>query len=237
VEKIPDSLMKEFSTKGGRFVYDGSGIYPDVFMDARKYSPITIALANKNYIFDYATKFRAKNSSVNTDANNFTLTETEYADFLAYISDKEYDYSTKTEKQLDEFKTIAENEKYFEDVKAEYDALKKKVSHNKTDDLNKNKDEIKLYLESEIASRYFYQHGRLKVNQRGDKELKEAMSLLANTTLMRSILKGEGSYKIIGKPKDGSSPKPDDKKPNSPGGDKKDSPIPPDKKPEKKKKG
>ncbi|HEY0769877.1 MAG TPA: S41 family peptidase, partial [Sphingobacteriaceae bacterium] len=51
VEKVADSLITEYKTKGGRLVYNGSGIYPDIFVKPLKYSQITQVLANKNFIF------------------------------------------------------------------------------------------------------------------------------------------------------------------------------------------
>src|SRR5690606_30778023 len=38
---VPDSAIHAFSTRQGRVVYDGSGIYPDVVIEQSTYSPIT----------------------------------------------------------------------------------------------------------------------------------------------------------------------------------------------------
>ena len=200
-EHVPDSLIREFKTKNGRSVYDGSGIFPDVAAEAKSYALITGAIVSKNYIFDYATKYRTAHPSI-PEAKNFTMTEDEYKDFLSYLSDKTYDYTTKSEKSLDELKKNSETEKYFESIKAEYDNLKEKIKTNKKDDLSKYKPEIKDFLQEEIASRYYYQRGRLESSLRDDKELKKAVEVLNDKALYDSILSGKGQYKIIGKPGD-----------------------------------
>lgn len=198
-EHIPDSLIREFKTRGGRSVYDGSGIYPDIKLEPHQYALITAAIVGKNHVFDYATKYRVRTKSI-APAATFTLSEEEYSDFLKYLSDKTYEYTTKSEKTLDELKKNAESEKYFENIKPLYGDLKAKIEANKKDDLAKYKSEIKDLLEQEIAARYYFQKGRLESSLRNDSEVKEAIKVLSDLKLYRSILAGQGSYKTIGKP-------------------------------------
>ncbi|HEY4798332.1 MAG TPA: S41 family peptidase, partial [Bacteroidia bacterium] len=198
-EHIPDSLIREFKTKNGRSVYDGSGIFPDIKLDPRTYALITGTLASKNYFFDFATKYRFSHPTIPT-AKTFSLTEDEYNDFVKYLSDKTYDYTTRSEKTLDDLKKNAESEKYFESIKSAYNELKSKIEANKKEDLAKYKPEIKDILEEEIASRYYYQRGRLESALRDDNEIKEAVKLLNDQQLYNSIISGKGQYKVIGKP-------------------------------------
>lgn len=200
-ENIPDSLIREFKTKGGRSVYDGRGIFPDITTEPRTFALITNTIAGKNYIFDYATKYRLAHSSV-ASAKDFSLTKEEYQNFLNYLSDKNYDYTTKSEQSLEDLKKNADKEKYFENIKSDYDNLKTKITANKKEDLEKYKDEIKIILEEEIASRYYYQRGRMESILRDDKELKEAIRILNDETLYKDILSGKGQYRVIGKPGD-----------------------------------
>jgi carboxyl-terminal processing protease len=235
VEKVADSLMKEFHTKDGRSVYDGSGIYPDLITDQKKYSNISLSLSQKNLIFDYATKYRAMHPTL-VPTRQFKFGQSDYDNFTAYVSDKDFDYTTKTEKSLDDFKETATKEKYFDDVKDQYELLKKKVAHNKADDLQKFKDEITELIEGEIASRYYYQNGRLEASLEKDVEVNEAIKLFRDPSKYNAIVKGDGEYKVIGKP--GSAPKKDaPKDSNGPNPPKQDDPKPldnKDKKPNKK---
>ncbi|MXV14875.1 S41 family peptidase [Hufsiella ginkgonis] len=199
VEKVADSLITEYKTRIGRSVYDGSGIFPDMFIKPIKYSLITQTLVNKNLIFDYATKYRSTKPTI-ADAKTFSLSDADYADFVSYLSDKDYNYKTASERVMDILKAEAEKEKKLAEIKPEYDALKNKVSYSKKNDLTQFKTEIKRMLEGEIVSRYYFQKGRTEYNFREDEDLNAAIKLIGNKTTLASILKGEGTYKTIGKP-------------------------------------
>jgi len=200
VEKVADSLITEYKTKAGRSVFDGSGIYPDVFVPQSKYSQITQTLLSRNYIFDFATQYRKQKGNLAGSIKNFRLSDAEYSNFVSYLSDKDYNYSTKTEKILNDLKAEADKENKLSEVKTELDALKSKISHSKKNDLAEYKDEIRRVLETEIAGRYSFQKGRIEHSFQYDEELKAASQVLLNKNTLASILQGSGNYKSIGKP-------------------------------------
>ncbi len=189
VGKVPDSLMTEFKTRVGRKVLDGGGVLPDFAMDAQKFSNISISLLSKNLIFDYATRYRVAHPSI-VPAKEFHLTDNDFNDFQGFIADKEYDYETKSEKAMEDLKKNTEDEKYFTDVKPEFEALKSKLMHNKKEDVQKNKQEILQLLEEEIALRYYYQAGRIEAMFDHDKEILKAVELLNNSSMYASVLNG-----------------------------------------------
>lgn len=199
VVKVADSLITEYKTKAGRLVYDGSGIYPDKFVKPVKYNQITQTLAAKYFIFDYATQYKRSKLSI-ADARSFELGDADYNSFINYLSDKDYNYSTRTERLLSDLRTEAEKENKLTEIKQEYEALKVKVSYSKKNDLNQFKDEIKKVLENEIVSRYYFQRGRMEQGFKYDQDINEALKIIASKTTVASILKGDGAYKIIGKP-------------------------------------
>ncbi len=161
VGKVPDSLINEFKTKGGRKVFDGGGITPDIATEQLSFSSVSQSLVGKYLIFDYATIYRQKHPTI-APAKSFRLDDAGYEDFVSFLSNKDYDYITESEKKLIELKEDAEKEKYFDAIKADYDDLHKKLLHDKTADLKTHKKEIKELLENEIVSRYYYQNGRIE---------------------------------------------------------------------------
>src|SRR3569833_3065556 len=199
VVKVADSLMHEYKTKAGRSVYDGGGVYPDLFVKQERIANITQTLVSKLLIFDYATQFLNAHNSI-VDMRTFHLTDNEYNNFIKFLSTKNYSYTTGTEKLITNLKTEATKEKQFTDIQAEYDALKAKLIASKKNDLQQNKEEIKQVLENEIASRYFYEKGRYETNFKYDKELAQAIKTMTDRSQVASILKGDGDYKVIGKP-------------------------------------
>lgn len=187
VEKVPDSLITAFKTKGGRIVYDGAGIMPDVKTAEERYSNVLISLISKHHIFNFATQYVVKHPQI-LPTSQFNLTEEEYKEFTSYLNGKDYGYKTRSELELEDLKRNAENEKYFTDIKSEYDALVAKMTANKKDDLSKYKTEIKQYLEEEIISRYYFQKGRIEFSLRSDQDLKEASRLINDANKSKIIL-------------------------------------------------
>jgi carboxyl-terminal processing protease len=199
VSRISDSLMTEFKTRHGRSVYDGSGIHPDLATEEKHYNNISYSIVNKLLHFDFASQYRATHPTL-AAAKKYHMSDAEYQEFVRFLSDKDYSYTTRSEKNLQELKALAIKEKYFDHIKEEYNALAGKLQQNKKDDLIRYKDEIREILEEEIASRYYFQSGKLEVSFKSDEDLKQALRVLSNKKLYATILKGEGAYKIIGKP-------------------------------------
>ncbi|MBR5028183.1 MAG: PDZ domain-containing protein, partial [Bacteroidales bacterium] len=157
--KVPDSLKTAFKTRNGRTVYDGFGIEPDVEVEPEYMSNISVALLQKNLVFDYVTDFYYKHKDI-APASQFRVTDDIYNDFKNYISTKEYEYSTNTEKTLKILREKAKEEKYLEAIEKELSDLEKKLQSDKLVDLDKSKEEVKQLIESEILTRYYYEKGR-----------------------------------------------------------------------------
>ena len=199
VVKVADSLIHEFKTKAGRSVYDGSGIYPDVVVKQDAIANITKALITKMLVFNYANTYRNAHNQMPTP-DKFNLSDADYAEFVKYLSGKDYSYSTQTERVLADLKLIADHEKQLPEIKPEFEALKTKLAISKKNDLTQHQAEIKQILESELVTRYYYEKGRIEDSFKYDKELNAAAQVIQNKPELASILKGEGDHKIIGKP-------------------------------------
>jgi carboxyl-terminal processing protease len=216
VVKVADSLMHEFKTADSRSVYDGGGIYPDLFIKQDRFANVTQTLNAKLLIFDYATRYRNTHDKIG-DPRSFKLSDNEFNDFVKFLADKNYAYTTAADKLIDNLKTETIKEKQYTDIQPELDALKTKMAGIKKNDLQLHKDEIKQLLENEISSRYYFEKGRYETNFKYDKELAQAVKTMQDKTQMTAILKGEGSYKVIGKPQIAMLPKKneDEKDPNN----------------------
>jgi carboxyl-terminal processing protease len=189
-ESLPfsDSLRHPFKTRVGRIVYDGAGIEPDINIEPRYLSNIASVLVGKLFTFDYTDKYNKEHSSI-SGGSQFRINDNDFKDFINFLSDKDYSYVTRSERALEDFKKLAEREKYFDAVKTEYDALTKKMSRDKKEDLIKFKAEICEVLESEIVSRYYYQKGRIESSLGYDKELDKANQTLLTLAKYQNLLK------------------------------------------------
>ncbi|GIV34988.1 MAG: peptidase S41 [Chitinophagales bacterium] len=188
VVRIPDSLKVAFKTVSGRTVYDGGGIDPDIPVEPMKLSNISIALLQNNLIFNYATIYHAEHDQI-PPPREFSLTDKEYEKFMAYLADKDYDYTTKSEELLEKFEKSSQEEKYYEGIKEDFLKLKNSVMHDKQKDLIKHKEEIKDLLEEEIVSRYYHRVGRIEKSFESDPDLKAAIEALNDTVRYTALLR------------------------------------------------
>ena len=184
----PDTLGKPFKTMAGRTVYEGHGITPDVKIGPIKYATATAYLYAKNYIFDYATKFVAEHKSI-APAKEFKIDDATYYDFMQFVKDKGFSYTTESEKKLNELKKWAKEEGYLESLGTQIEQLEKELKADKETDLVKNRKDIEDLLRLEIVGRYYYQKGRIEASLLNDDDLNEAFDILLNNERYQSILK------------------------------------------------
>ncbi len=187
VSKIPDSLRTRFETVNGRPVFDGGGIDPDITVDDEELSNAIIALYQKLLIFDYATVYKRNHPSI-APAANFELTDQEYQAFLSWLGQKDFDYQTKTEQKLEELKKFAEKENYLDGLEADINSLMAKYSREEDEDLKSYEKEIRILLEEEIVSRYYYERGRIQNAIEHDDDVKEALKVLNDSPKYTNIL-------------------------------------------------
>ncbi|MCD4729284.1 MAG: S41 family peptidase [Bacteroidales bacterium] len=192
-ERIPDSLITAFTTKNGRTVYDGHGIKPDIVTEEQEFSILSYALLTNYLFFNYATKFERENPDI-ASADNFAITDDIYDDFIAYISDKDYDYTTKCEETLEKLKGYMEEEKYFSNIQSEYESLALKLKENKQADLTKHKEELNKILRLEIISRYYYQKGQIISSLSDDIDIAKSIEIINQHDSYLAILDGSDDH-------------------------------------------
>ncbi|MDE6499400.1 MAG: S41 family peptidase [Rikenella sp.] len=103
--RLPDSLR--FTTPGGKTVYGGGGIMPDVFVpaDTTGLTPYFLKLFQKNLIFRYAQRttdrYRKEINAIGSlsDLDRFFSDKNLFYDFVAY-ADREGVHPTETEMTL-----------------------------------------------------------------------------------------------------------------------------------------
>ncbi|MBC8046336.1 MAG: S41 family peptidase [Fimbriimonadaceae bacterium] len=188
VGKIPDSLKTAFKTSSGRTVYDGGGVDPDITVETENYKDITISLLAKNLIFGYSTKYKYDHATI-ADAKTFSLTDVEYETFIKWLAGKDYDYTTETEKLLNDLEAKAKEDAYYEALKTDIEDLRKGMGHDKEKDLYKFKDEILFELNKEIVSRYYNEDGIIEVGFKTDPDVLEAVKILSDPVAYNALLK------------------------------------------------
>lgn len=176
-----------FKTKGGRTVYDGGGILPDIEVETAVFSPITTALLKDNVIFDYATKYHYAHSMENW--NDFAFKDSDFQDFLRFLKDNNFEYETETEKEFAEALRRAEDDDLSKEIAASYTDLMAAIDTAKDKAVVAKKAEIVSLLSDEILKRYFYRDGMYEYQTQHNPEILEGIKVLNDENRYAKILK------------------------------------------------
>ncbi len=186
VRAEPDEY-NAFKTKGGRTVYDGGGILPDVEMATAKFSPITTALLRDNVIFNYATQYYYNNDI--KDWRAFSFKDADFKAFLNYIKKEGFSYQTETEKAFQAAYKKAKDDQIQLLITNAYNDLLKEIDIVKQLELEDKKAEIMSLLSDEILKRYFYRTGLYEYQIANNPEIQEAIAVLNDQKRYARILK------------------------------------------------
>ncbi len=198
VGSIPDSLIHEFATKNGRKVFDGGGIIPDVKLDQDTLCDLAFKLIQDNIIFDFATKFAAVHATI-AAPDQFEISDEVFNQFHQYLLERKFSYESRSGQILKGLIETAKRERAYDETKAEFDALGKKLVINVDADLKKFKKEVCSVLADEIVTRYYYQKGAVMASFKDDTDLAKAKSVLSNHSEYLAILQPVSSKKQVAK--------------------------------------
>lgn len=190
-EVIADSTKRKFYTLNGREVLDAGGITPDVVVEGDSLPNIAYYLAaardSNEVLLNYEVDYIAKHPTVAQPAD-FELSDEDYAEFKKHVLDSGFTYDRTSEKFLKDLEQLTRFEGYYDDAKPEFEALKKKLSHNVAKDLEYNKQAIKNIINNDLMAAYYFQRGATQNSLRHDKQMDEAMKLIADGERYAKIL-------------------------------------------------
>ena len=184
--RIDQKNYNEFKTRGGRKVYDGGGILPDVELEEAKQSAIADALLKSDGIFNYATTWYYRNPNLGTAIPN--ITDGDFEALKQSLKKDSFKFDTETEKALKAMMETAKKEKVDQSIAAEYQQLLGALEKSEEKELNANKQEIKQLLTDELIKRYQYKEGLYKYYTTSNPEIKKAVELLNNNAAYNKIL-------------------------------------------------
>ena len=164
----------------------GIGIEPDITIpdDSQKVN-ITYSLYRKHLYFDYATRYHRLHESIlplktrideqAEKGKYFALDSLDLVDFEQFLQEQNFTYETETSRYFADLLRFAHQEDLDSATVANLEQLKEKLTSDYHSALWKHKDEVLSELESEIASRYFYQTAPTIIALRRDPVLKRAI--------------------------------------------------------------
>lgn len=195
VSRIPDSLTNTFTTAHGRIVRDGGGITPDVEVKYEPLSRITYNIMRDFWAFDFANKYYATHPEA-PDFDTFTVTDSLYNEFKAFIDPKKFEYDRVCETMLSRLREAAKTEGYDGDsLNAQFDVLEAMLRRPLDKDLDSQRGAIEPIIMREIMERYYFDPGRIRIGLRTDAGLDSAIQIIETPGRYESILKPSKSGK------------------------------------------
>ena len=186
---VPDSLITEFRTAGGRKVYDGGGIVPDVKVDVEYVSRFALTLYSMGYMEDWADEYMRRHHDEEIDIRTFSLTDEDYADFCRFIEERDVPYESETRRALTELEKAVKNDRYNASLDKAVEALKKLVKDDKMSNMQNYREQIMEALTAAIVLRHAYSEGVVEYTMVHDDLIDQAVELLLNSEEYNRILR------------------------------------------------
>ncbi len=174
--EVADSLKRAFKTAGGRTVYDGGGITPDILLTPQYISRFALTLYSLGFIEDFVDEYMKRHAADKHpfDVDHFTITAQDYDDFRAFIQDKEVPYESASRRMLKAMKEAA-GEDNFTELKEQITLMEENLKDDTKTLLETYREEIIETINSDIILRHAYSEGVTRHNLHSDQEVKRAV--------------------------------------------------------------
>lgn len=184
-----DSTQNDvFHTNGGRVVYGGGGIVPDIVIPAEKFKPIEMDLERQQLFFDFAVRYISQHKDLPRDLE---VDDKMISDFRDFLKEKKFTYLNQVEVSLQDLEKNINSEKDKDSFTPVLAELKKVIQKSKENDFDNSLDYIKKAIKRDIlyslyGEKAYYEEILLKT----DPGVKKAVEILSNKTEYRKLLKG-----------------------------------------------
>ncbi|MBD3333662.1 PDZ domain-containing protein [candidate division GN15 bacterium] len=179
-EEAADSMTVSedeiYYTNGGRMVYGGGGIVPDVEIERDLWKPIEINLERQSMFFDFAVQYVADHPDLTAD---FEVTDEVVQQFRAFTEEKEFDYTSTLEAAYEDMLSTMEEEEKTEAFQPLLDSLRAQIEMEKEADFDRSLDYIKRTIKREIIAAVAGETGVYEtVILQNDKTIQRAIEIL-----------------------------------------------------------
>lgn len=190
-EDEPDSLVeveKEvFYTNGGRKVYGGGGIVPDIEIKRPDLMPIELNLERQSMFFNFAVSYLAKHPDVPRD---FEVDDQILEEFGSFLKEKDFTYKSTIELDLEPLKEQIEEQEKSEMFAGAVEGLEQLVEEEKADDFDESIDYIKRSLKRDMLNNLYGQKAYYEeVLLKTDPYIQKAYEILTDESEYLGMLK------------------------------------------------
>jgi len=189
-----DSLKSEpkqkeiFHTNGGRVVYGGGGIVPDIVIPEEKFQPIEIDLERQQMFFDFAVRYISRHKDLPKD---FEVDDNLLSEFKKFLEEKKFTYLNSVELSLQGLEKNINSQKDKDIFDPALQELKKVIQKSKENDFTNSLDYIKKAIKRDILISLYGEKGYYEeVLLKTDPVVKKAAEILSDKAGYRKLLKG-----------------------------------------------
>lgn len=178
-DSITVSEREVFYTNGGRVVFGGGGIVPDMEVTRERWKPIEINLERQSMFFHFAIKFVSEHPETKPD---FEMTDKIVLQFRDFTKEKDFEYKTSMQVALENLEKKAADEDRAEAYEEAIASMRKIIETDKHSDFEESRAYVTRSIKREIVraiagERGVYEQSVLK----GDKAIMKAVEVLTSS--------------------------------------------------------
>ncbi|GIV60049.1 MAG: carboxyl-terminal processing protease [Rhodothermaceae bacterium] len=198
----PDSLRHAFTTAGGRTVFDGRGVEPDVEAAPEAPGALEQALDRRAAFLFFASHFAATHPLPEGDGSagdrfartfgvapaDFEVSDTVLDAFRSWLDTQHFTYQTPAEHTLATLTERLEESGYMAETGDEVAALRAEIERQKAADFERHRARLKERLRTELLARYLSEEARIRASMTHDQTVRAAFRLLQDSAAYAAIL-------------------------------------------------
>lgn len=176
----PDSgtARQKFYTRGGRVVYGGGGIAPDVVVPYEQLSPLEYNLLAKLSFLDFAVHHTVTHPDLPRDLE---VDDAMLSEFKQFLKTKDFKYQTSSEVELEELKEALKEEAASEQITSRMKELERLLKAEKEKNFERSSEYVRSEIKENILVKLYGQSAKYEgVWFERHSQIKRAIQILSN---------------------------------------------------------
>ena len=176
-----------YYTKGGRKVYGGGGIQPDIKFKPRKLNKLEFDIFRKGLFFGFAVHYVATHKG-QLKSPDFEVTDKMVKEFKNFIKEKDFEYKSREELILDELDSIAVEDSISDTTMKMIDNLRSRLIVEEELDFQRSLKFVKREIKRQLIQAIWGEKERYRFDLKNDKTVQRAIEVLRDHTEYESYL-------------------------------------------------
>jgi len=184
----PDSstARQRFFTKGGRVVYGGGGIAPDLVVPYEQLSPLEYNLLAKLSFFDFAVHYTVTHPDLPRDLE---VDDAMLSEFKQFLETKDFEYQTSAEVELEELEEALKEEAASEQITSRIKELERLLKAEKEKNFERSREYVRSEIKENILVKLYGQSAKYEgVWFERHSQIKRAIQILSNPKEYEELL-------------------------------------------------